>query len=452
MDTRSGQTSTFFEWPNDRWTKTGSVTGGVWHDGYLYVTNTSTLSRIGPDGHIEDLVTDLPGHGDHQANYPTIGPDGKLYWGQGSATNNGVVGADNFAYEWLPHFPQACDVPAQDVVLVGRNYAFRNVLGSIAEEVETGAYVPFGTRTRPGQVIKGQTKCTGAILRCDLDGSNLEVVAWGLRNPYGVAFDPQGRLFATEHGGDDRGARYVVGDRDDFYEIRQGAWYGWPDFASGIRLDDPSWGNGGQGREPVLAEFPDPNPPKPLVSFPAHAGANGVSFSRDERFGFEGDAFVALFGDLAPVTTPRLAVPVGFKIVRVETRSRRIEDFAVSRVAGPASKLLHGGFERPSHCAFGPDGALYVVDWGEIEIAPEAGGVRMVAESGVLWRIRKVPGEPAGERPPEPLKVPFYPLQALALLGGAAALAAGAIWGTRRLRRPAPRRPWDRLREAATRR
>ncbi|MDL1872546.1 hypothetical protein FBR05_10095, partial [Deltaproteobacteria bacterium PRO3] len=31
------------------------------------------------------------------------GPDGKLYFGVGCATNCGVVGADNFAYEWLPN-------------------------------------------------------------------------------------------------------------------------------------------------------------------------------------------------------------------------------------------------------------------------------------------------------------------------------------------------------------
>jgi hypothetical protein len=31
---------------------------------------------------------------------------------------------------------------------------------------------------------------------------------------------------------------------------------------------------------------------------------------------------VALFGDLAPVTTPRQVVPAGFKIVRIEALAR----------------------------------------------------------------------------------------------------------------------------------
>jgi glucose/arabinose dehydrogenase len=259
------------------------MTGACWYQGALYVTNTDHIFRITADKRLEDVVTDLPGLGDHQTNYPVLGPDGKLYWGQGSATNAGVVGADNFAYEWLPKHPHFHDVPARDVTLAGRNYEYRNVLGSVAETVRSGAFVPFGTETRAGLVIAGSTKCTGAILRCNPDGSGLEVVAWGLRNPYGLAFHADGRLFATEHGMDERGGRYIVGDPDDFYEIRQGQWYGWPDFASGIRLDDPHWGppGEGQGREPVLAEHPDPNPPKPLLSFVPHAGANGASFCAD---------------------------------------------------------------------------------------------------------------------------------------------------------------------------
>jgi len=427
-NTSTGSYETFFELPEERWVTTGAMTGGCWHQGYLYVANTDTLVRIGPDGGLEEVLTDLPGLGDHQTNYPVVGPDGKLYFGVGSATNAGVVGADNFAYEWLPRFPRFHDVPARDIKLVGRNYPFRNVLGGVTETVRSGAYAPFGTETRPGQVIEGSVKCTGSILRCNPDGSDLELVAWGLRNPYGVAFHPDGRLFATEHGIDERGGRYIVGDYDDFYEIKDGAWYGWPDFASGIRLDDPRWGEGGQGREPVLAEHPDPNPPRPLVSFQPHAGANGVDFSRNSAFGFEGDAFVALFGDLAPVTTPRLVNPAGFKVVRVDMRARRVVDFAVNKIAGPASKLPHDGFERPSHCAFGPDGALYVVDWGEIEIAPEAGGVRMVRETGKLWRIRRT-GEPAAERPPEPLVLPLYPAQFLLVpIAGAIGLAAVVTW------------------------
>ncbi|MGE5251454.1 MAG: PQQ-dependent sugar dehydrogenase [Bacteroidota bacterium] len=433
VDTRTGRWETFFTLPENRWIKGAAVTGACWHDGRLYIMNTDTLMAVSPDGEITDIVTGLAGRGDHQANHPIAGPDGKIYFGVGCATNCGVVGPDDFGFEWLPKFTDFCDVPAHDVQLVGTDFEARNVLGRITDKVFTGAYVPFGTQTHPGQVIPGQVKCNGAILRCNPDGSGLEVVAWGLRNPYGLSFTEDGRLFATEHGMDERGARYVFDDPDDFYEIRQGEWYGWPDFASGIRLDDPRWGTGGHGRKPVLAEFPNPHPPKPFASFETHAAANGFDFSPSADFGFEGDAFVACFGDLAPITTiKRATVPSGFKVVRVDMKTGHVFDFAVNRMTGPASKLPHEGFERPSSCVFGPDGALYVVDFGIIHIAPERGAIRQQMDTGALWRIRRV-GERGRPVPPKPITVPVYLLQGLALLAGLAGLGFLASWSLRKL-------------------
>jgi glucose/arabinose dehydrogenase len=432
IDTASGATTVLHEFSDQEWVKTGAVTGACWHDGALYINNTDRILRF-TEGRTVEVVSGLPGLGDHQTNHPVSGPDGKLYWGQGTATNAGVVGADNFAYEWLPEFPTFHDVPAEDVVLAGRNYAYRDVLGSLTDTVHSGAYVPFGSETVEGQVVAGAAACTGAVLRCDSDGSHLECVAWGLRNPYGIAFHPDGRLFATEHGIDERGERFIVGDLEDFYEIRHGTWYGWPDFASGIRLDDARWGgtDSGRGREPVLAEHPDPDPPQPFASFAPHAAPNGFDFCRDASFGFAGDAFVALFGDVAPVTA-RPAAPAGFKVVRVDMSTGDVTDFAVNKINGPASKLPHSGFERPSHCQFGPDGSLYVVDFGQIDIAPEMGGIRMPLRSGALWRVRPT-GQPQGRSPAHPREVPLYAMQALAALAGLVVLAALLGWAVKRL-------------------
>jgi len=434
VDVASGRRDLVVEFGGDHAIPSGAATGAAWHEGALYVSNTDRVLRVdAATGATVEIVTGLPGRGDHQTNHPVVGADGRLYWGQGSVTNMAVVGADNFGYEWLAKFPDHHDVPGGEVVLAGRNYEVPDVLGNPLRRVRSGAFVPFGTPTRPGQRIQGSPKASGAVLSCQPDGTDLRVVAWGLRNPYGIAFHPDGRLFVTEHGADERGARWIVGDLDDFYEVREGTWYGWPDFASGIRLDDPRWGTGGTGREPVLAEFPDPDPPKPIVSFETHAGANGFDFSRDQTFGFVGQAFVALFGDLAPVTTARQIVPAGFKIVRVDPGTGALHDFAVNRVQGPASKLFHGGFERPSHCVFGPDGALYVVDFGEIKIAPEKGGIRMRQGTGAVWRIRRDPAVSGGELPPPARRVPFYPLQAAVVTGGVAGLVALVVAVVRRL-------------------
>jgi hypothetical protein len=90
-----------------------------------------------------------------------------------------------------------------------------------------------------------------------------------------------------------------------------------------------------------------------------------------------------------------------------------------------------------------------VVDYGEIEIAPEAGGVRMQAGSGSLWRIRRTEG-PRGERPPQPVEVPFYAFQYLAWLGMLAGIIAIIAWLFRRRRRPRTLR--ERLADAVGRR
>jgi glucose/arabinose dehydrogenase len=436
VDVGTGEQETVYELPDERWFKTGAMTGSCWHGGALYVSNTDHVFRLWPDGRVEDVVLGLPGRGDHQTNYPVVGPDRKLYFSVGTATNLGVVGPDNFNYEWLRYFEDVHDVPGQDIVLAGRNYDSQDVRtsGSLVRRVTTGAFVPYGTSTSEGQVVEGELKCSGSVLRCNPDGSELELVAWGFRNPFGKAFSPDGRLFVVDHGIDERGHRHIFGDVDDLYEVHEGEWYGWPDFAAGIRLDDPHWGRRGRGREPLLAEHPNPSPPRPFATFEPHSGANGITFCRDAAFGFEGDAFVCLIGDLNPNTT-RQATPAGYKVVRVDMQTAEVHDFAVNRIVGPASKLPHDGFERPTHCEFGFDGALYVTDWGEIDIAPEAGGVRMQAGSGTLWRIRRVPGTTASVLPAEPRKIPLYAfLFYIPLLALLAAVAVGVRTVVRRRR------------------
>ena len=177
--------------------------------------------------------------------------------------------------------------------------------------------------------------------------------------------------------------------------------------------------------EPVIADPPSV-PPQPFVTFTPHAASNGFDFSREDAFGFVGDAFVALFGDAAPVTTRRI-VPAGFKVARVDMRKRRVVDFAVNRIAGGASLLPHEGFERPVHCQFGPDGNLYVVDWGELVTAIERVGIETRVGTGVIWRIRPT-GEERGEVTRRPLVLPLNLFRLLVPLLGIGAAVALIVW------------------------
>ncbi|MBI3805844.1 MAG: glucose dehydrogenase [Nitrospirae bacterium] len=398
--------------------KNGPWTGVAFYQGDFYVAEGGELLggrllRITPDGTIHPLIDHLPSTGDHHTNGPVIGPDGAIYFAIGTYTNAGIVGEDNAHFGWLLRNPVGHDIPCKDVTLKGENYTSRDPRKDprhpgADQPVVTGAFSPFGTPTQAGQVISGQVPCSGAIFRLGKEGEPPELVAWGFRNPFGLALSPAGELYVTDNAYDDRGSRPVHGAGDLLWKITPGTWYGWPDYHGARPLNTGDhYLPPGKERPRLLLSEPPNDPPKPAAVLEVHSSSNGFDFSRNTDFGYIGEAFIAQFGDQAPATG-KVFAPVGFKVVRVDPGTGIINDFAVNRgpTNGPASRIGGGGLERPVAARFNPKGtALYVVDFGVLTMGekmkkPPGASEPMAKEqpyqgTGVLWRIvRKIPSPP----------------------------------------------------------
>lgn len=373
--------------------KNGPWNGLAYYDGHFYIAEGGELRggrilRIDPEDDSRTVLLEgLPSVGDHHTNGLAVGPDGAIYFGQGTATNAAVVGLDNAEFGWLERHPNFHDVPCRDVTLAGRNFETKNPLTSGSGGAVTGAFVPFGTSTQEGQVIEGEVPCNGAVMRIRPEGGRPELVAWGFRNPFGLAFAPDGQLYVTDNGYDDRGSRPVWGAGDLLWAVEPDTWYGWPDFVGGVPIRNFT-SPGKRVPTPLLAEYPQ-EPPHPAAVFGVHSSSNGLDFSRSAAFGYAGDAFVAQFGDMA-VDVGKVLTPVGFQVVRVDPQTGVVRGFAANtgKTVGPASKIGGGGFERPVSVRFSPDGgALYVVDFGVMTVSGH--GPRPHPGTGVLWRITR---------------------------------------------------------------
>jgi glucose/arabinose dehydrogenase len=163
------------------------------------------------------------------------------------------------------------------------------------------------------------------------DGSGLSIVARGLRNAYGIAFNrSDGSLWATDNGRDDLGADVP----DELNLVQSGKNYGYPDCYGKSR---------GSNCDGTTA---------PLLELDANSSSDGIVFYDGTSFPqeYRENVFIAQWGSFRRTR--------GRKVVRVVLVKRegrydaRSIDFAT-------------GFDAPLALAVGPaDGALYVADHG----------------------------------------------------------------------------------------
>jgi len=393
---------------------------------------------------VKTLIGGLP-TGDHPTELIVV-KDGFLYWAQGSATNSGVTGHDN------GNGGNQHDIACQQIQLS------KNLFDS-GDGHMTSGYSNHNVR-RPNQFVDAfedateRGMCTGAILRARISQHpKVEPVSWGYRNPFGLRFAPddhalEGKLFVTENGEDERGARPANNAPDRLAVAQQNRdgspdFHGWPDrfgFLDSTQAvfnpvggprDDNAAAVVGRPVLPVLDHFPQP-PVAPIALEPADVAAVGPDFAPDSFTGRvvkQGAALVGREGDfgfskgngdpeaghdIELVNFSKPGEPLQLSQSRFAFNCRRgnhdhtpdgsprCRDAAGNDAsAEQAFAERISGINRPIQVQFGPDGALYLVDYGAVRDfgqsdprttfvgGPADGPLIEIPKTGVIWKITR---------------------------------------------------------------
>ena len=225
-------------------------------------------------------------------------------------------------------------------------------------------YFSIGDRGFNVKTIDGKTLSvpdTGSVLRCDPDGANLEVFAYGLRNPQELVFTETGDLFTVDNNSDG-------GDKARLVNVLEGSDSGWrigyqfiekPN-SRGIwnseKMWHPQWDGQAAYILPPLANFTDG--PSGFAYYPG----TGLNASQKGRF------YISDFRGAANTS--------GIRSFKVKPKG------ATFALDDPNEFLW--GFEV-TDCGFGPDGALYATDWVQ---GWDKNG------KGRIWKVTDATGHP----------------------------------------------------------
>lgn len=190
-------------------------------------------------------------------------------------------------------------------------------------------------------------KNRAAIYECNPDGSDLQIYAFGIRNPSFLAFDPKTKkLWATVNERDGLGDNLAP---DYITQVQRGGFYGWPWWYMGGHQDPRHSGKHPELREKVIT---------PDVLVQPHNASVGITFYDGKQFPpeFWGDIFATEHGSW------NKSVRSGYEVIRVPLHQQgkatgEYEDFVTGFVVD--DKQVWG---RPSGIAVGLDGSLFITD------------------------------------------------------------------------------------------
>ncbi len=399
----------------------GPVGGMVCYQHKIYVSHRDKEGRgiitaFGLDGSHKTIKANLPAMGDYGVTDLAIFRD-RLYFGVGSATNSSIVGLDNI--RWLRRHPKFADQSFQNLELLGLRFNIKNPFAGLfggSDTVNTSPYLPFGVSNQATirRTLTGDAN--SAVYSVALTGGDPQIEAFGIHLPRGLVFNEYNWLLVSNDGMEMRGSRPVKSDPDVIVRVIHGGgtptWFGFPDYTSDMQpVTDPRYQPpaelltaSGIPKVTFLIDHDasDLRPPTPSTllkaKFPSLSGAAKMDvgptagpFSK-----WRNELFVALSGDRAPYATSGypLVAPVGYKVVRVNLDTGKVEDFVHNTQYLPASKLPRStamAIERPVDVKISPDGAaMYVLDFGEIQYKPD-GRQKIYRGTGKLLMLLPAP-------------------------------------------------------------
>jgi quinoprotein glucose dehydrogenase len=221
---------------------------------------------------------------------------------------------------------------------------------------------------------------SGSVLRCELDGSGLEIYATGLRNPQDLVFDAYGNLFTGDNNSDG-------GDAARWVQVLQGGDSGWRFFYQwlvepvmrGPWNDEKLWYPHFDGQAAYLVP--------PIADF-SH-GPAGCCVYPGTGFGEEwsGRFFLIDFEG-----TPGFSGVDSFRLVP------KGASFDLADASHFAWRVC------ATDCDFAPDGAMYMTDWVDGWEAPGKGRIYKVSspahrEDPVVREVERLLVEGFASRP-----------------------------------------------------
>ncbi len=186
----------------------------------------------------------------------------------------------------------------------------------------------------------------GCVLRCDVDGKNMEIVHTGLRNPQELAFDDFGNLFTYDNNCDS-------GDSARWVQITEGGDSGWRcgyQYGTLAHTAAVPQGNRGPWNTEKLWQLPHADSAAYVLPPLAHFGNGPSGLTHYPGIGLNDkykDHFFACDFTSNPGSSKIWAV--GMKPKGASYEVAKPEPFVTGMV--------------PTDCEFGPDGAFYWSDW-----------------------------------------------------------------------------------------